>query len=499
MKIMACITSALLISSSVCATDIITTYDESENFLSVTNGVANEHSNVFEDSLDTFSNDEISLLEYSNGITILSDSSTISQSGGSITLTAEIEDKSDDEGVIWSIESGKEFATISQFGVVTAVTNGTVVVKATSTINADKFAYKTIIISIASETISVKLDVSAQYANIQNTTVDGVVQNWYDTKTASYPQGTKFRLQALKKSGQDSTFMYWWDTKSSRIVSFSPVYEFVLATETSLQAVYAYSRSATSKFVVFKDINDKILTQGYTSSTIKVPQNPTVLGYDFRCWSYNGNMFDLEPREALDTSLVTSHMIFKAGYTRVSEKYTVEIIGATSTGGEYMYNSFIHLTPAEAPEGQRFAYWTRDGKIVSYDTDYSFFVGNYDTTIEAVFVEKDVVIAEIPIIVMGEPQIVETNKIAFMAERNLPSQYTLIETGIILSSTTSDIDLNTSSITKARANSTENKGQFAIRKKDVSTSETWFAKGYMIYMDGDDIVTIYSDPVSKSL
>lgn len=482
----------------VFADDVLTSFEDDKDSVSVTADVANECREISSDDENTDADDSFALYEYGNGITIISDSSTISKENGTLTLTAEIENPLEGEGVIWSIESGKSYATIAQSGVLTAVTNGTVVVKATSTVDSSRFGYKTIVISIVKEDVSVFLDVTAQYANIQNTTVDGTVQMWFDSKAATYPQGTKFKLEAVKKNGMDSQFMYWWDLTTSRIVSFDPVYEFILGTETKLQAVYAYSSSG-SKFVLFKDINNKILAQGYTSATIKVPSDPYTMGYDFLCWVSNGNMYDLEPRSALDKSNIDKHTVFTAGYIKNSAKYTVTIVGANNAGGEYLYNDFIQVTPVEAPEKKRFAYWKRDGKIVSYDNEYSFYVGNFDTTVEAVFVGKDEIVAEIPIIVMSEPQVVDTNKISFVAERNLPSQYELVETGIILSSSKSDIDLDTSGIIKVKASSTANKGQFTVRKKDVSSTAVWFARGYMIYKDGDSVLTIYSDAVSKSL
>ncbi len=483
-------------SISVSATNIVTEYDEEKDSIYVIDGAVNEQGYL---GSDNKTEEEFSLFEYRNKITIIAPSSTISQVGGTITLVAEIEDRAEQEGVMWSIASGDLCASINQAGVVTALKNGTAVIKAYSTVDSTKVAYKTIIVSIVDSSVSVRLDVSAQYGNIQNTTTEGVVQQWYDSKTASYPQGTKFKLEAMKKNGQDSTFMYWLDSKSSRVVSFNPVYEFVLGTETTLQAVYAYSRNADNKFIAFKDINDKILTQGYTSSSIKVPQDPAMLGYSFRCWTGNGHLYDFVPRDIVKSTDVSGHTIFKAGYVKKTEKYMVSIVGANIEGGEYMYNDFVSVTHKEAEEGKRFAYWTRDGKIVSYDADYSFYVGNFDTTVEAVFVDIDDVVAEIPIIVMSEPQIVETNKISFVAERNLPSQYKLIETGIILSSSKSDIDLETTGILKAKSTSVANKGQYSIRKKDVNPSETWFARGYMIYLDGKTVVTIYSEPVYKSL
>ncbi len=52
--------------------------------------------------------------------------------GGRITLTATVKPEDADKGVVWTVESGEKFASISADGVLTAVAPGEVVVKATA-------------------------------------------------------------------------------------------------------------------------------------------------------------------------------------------------------------------------------------------------------------------------------------------------------------------------------------------------------------------------------
>ena len=212
-----------------------------------------------------------------------------------------------------------------------------------------------------------------------------------------------------------------------------------------------------------------------------------------------GKMYDLAPRSVLDTTPFEKSTMFVAAYTKDATEYTVTATGTNEASGKYMYNDLVTFTHKAPEDGKRFAYWMRDGKIVSYDAEYKFYVGAFDTSIEAVFVGLDEPVAEVPLVVMSQPQVVGGNKISFVCERYLPEQYTLVSTGIILSSTSSNITLATDGIIHSKAKSTENKGQYTVRKADVTSSQTWYAKGYMIYKDGENIITVYSDPVTGRL
>ena len=96
---------------------------------------------------------------------------------------------------------------------------------------------------------------------------------------------------------------------------------------------------------------------------------------------------------------------------------------------------------------------------------------------------------------MYEPFVVD-GRIAFYAERNISEELTVIETGIILSDT-SGVDLDNAQY-KSVAKSISNTGQFTVRKANPG-EKVWYAKAYVIYSDGSECVTLYSDEVSKSI
>ena len=77
--------------------------------------------------------------------------------------------------------------------------------------------------------------------------------------------------------------------------------------------------------------------------------------------------------------------------------------------------------------------------------------------------------------------------------KEIPADYKVVETGIILS-TGEEFDLSTEGVLRAIAKSTDNKGQYTIRKANVSAGDTWYGKAYVVYADNlGNYHTIYSN------
>lgn len=494
-KIMAIAIAFVFVFANTCfAVDIVTEFEDEES-VKVVEGIGNE-SAVLEEA-EPEEDAAFELMDYENGISIIAPATTISKAGGMLQLEAEIWEPEEGESVIWSIEQGSNYATISQTGLVTAKTNGTVVCKVHSTFDPAKIAYKTIVISIQTNVAEFSIGLMGTKCNIYSIDADGKEKPEGSYGIKNFPAGKELLLKAVPNS--DYEFVYWRDI-SGKIISYDPVLKYTVSATDTLYAVGAPVESSDrAKIVTFRDMSGKVLVAGFTSAEIKVPSKPFTLGYTFYCWVSDGDMYNLSSGSVLDKSLIKKNTMFVAGYIKDSTEYTVSVTGANEEGGKYIYNDVVTFTHKEPEEGMRFAYWMRDGKIVSYDEEYKFFMGAYDTAVEAVFVTLDTPVAEVPIIVMSEPQVVDKNKISFVAERSLPERFELLSTGIILSSSSSNITLETTGILHAKANTLTNKGQYTVRKADVKSSETWYARGYMIYKDGENTITVYSDPVTGKL
>ena len=116
----------------------------------VARATANDGSGIFGEITITINNQVISV----TGISI-SGGNAISTPGGSLQLSATVTpSNATDKSVAWSITGGTGQATISQNGLVTAVSNGNVIIRATA--NGGTDIYATTTISVTNQTVLVE-------------------------------------------------------------------------------------------------------------------------------------------------------------------------------------------------------------------------------------------------------------------------------------------------------------------------------------------------------
>lgn len=316
-------------------------------------------------------------------------------------------------------------------------------------------------------------------------------ENLSSGATKRLSQGSEVSLTAQPADG--AAFLYWIQTDTGRIVSEKAAYNFVIGSDTNLTAIFTDNESG--KLVVFKNgRSQQIVTSQFTAGSAVVPAAPYVMGYEFTGWLKNGIIQSMKEGDAVE---VSGHTVFSSEYTRSNETYEV-VVEHGSGSGIYRYNDMVTAAAAQAEPGKKFSHWERGGTVVSYAEKYSFYV-NGNTTVSAVYVAETEAVTKRPILVMSTPvAIAEENKIAFFAERDLPEQYALVETGILLG-TRADLTLHAAGVLKTVSITGKNKGQFTVRKGNVAAGEIWYGRAYMIYKDNGIVKTIYSDVVSGAL
>lgn len=314
--------------------------------------------------------------------------------------------------------------------------------------------------------------------------------------TNDYAVGSAFALTAVP--GEDNVFIHWIDERSGRVVSTEAEYSFALGTATSLRAVFRQKEEPA--LVIFKERNSRVVVSQSGSNDVTVPDDPYTIGYEFEKWvKADGTPQTLKAGDKIAAGTYQNDMIFIAQHKKSAQTYTVTLTNAQGAAtGDYQYDTKLSVTPAAAPGGQKFAYWKKDGKIVSYEQNYIFYVAAYDTAVEAVFVAEGETVTPVPVLVMTEPFMVQGNKMAFFAERNLPAQYELVESGILLTDKVGTELTLDNAMYKNATISKDNNGQFTVRKAGVTIGETWAGRAYMIYKDGETVKTIYSNTVVKT-
>lgn len=322
-------------------------------------------------------------------------------------------------------------------------------------------------------------------------------QDWGNKKSGNFFAGTELTLQAVPED-DSCKFLYWINDSTHRVVSTNATYSFVMGSDASLSAVF--TDPDTGYYITFKNRNNAVLTEGYASGGITVPQNPFSMGYEFIGWIADGVEQELTAGEALDTASITKDMNYLANFRKSEQTYTVNLINASVPSGDYQYNDKIIVTPAAPEADKKFSHWEKDGKTVSYAQTYAFFVGAQDTTVEAKYVAADAEVTVMPLITMSAPQVVNGDSISYLSERFLPDDYTMIETGILLSDTDENMTFDTAGVKISTSNSKANNGQYTVRKVNVSAGDTWYARAYMIYSNGSGgVEMILSDPVTGTL
>ena len=308
-------------------------------------------------------------------------------------------------------------------------------------------------------------------------------ENWGKTKNGeSYVSTDKITLKT--SSTAENKFMYWKDDNSNRILSYEESYLFEVGSGKSISAVFASAND--SAMVVFKNANGIIYGADFGGS---VPQNPYMYGYKFSGWYKDGEKTSLKAGDSVDANEDTTYI---AGFGKEETAYKITVNGKVTT---YSYNDKVTVIADAEKDGKAFSYWAKDGKAASYDMQYSFYA-SADSVLEAVYEGS---VENKNVLVMANPVMADETRIAFFAERNISSEYEIIETGILMG-TAGDLNLDSTGIIKAVAKSKTAQGQFTVRKAKASAGETWHARAYVIYRNtAGNAQTIYSNEVSMTV
>lgn len=160
------------------------------------------------------------------------------------------------------------------------------------------------------------------------------------------------------------------------------------------------------------------------------------------------------------------------------------------TTNEYEYDTKVTVVPNDA---DGFKYWTKNGQIVSYDPEYSFYVSAETINVVAVSDGDSTLKPVISLTSTSLGLIDGKTKYALFSDRNINGAGTFIESGILIGES-SEVSLD-AYINRGVSVSTIGKGQFTVRKS-VASGQTYYAKAYMIYKDTEgDIQYIYSNCV----
>ena len=229
----------------------------------------------------------------------------------------------------------------------------------------------------------------------------------------------------------------------------------------------------------------------YTSSQIAeleaMPNTHTYLGYTFANWSMT-----LEEVKALETNAIVT-----ASYTKDDAlTYTVSAPGCVITVGSETYNDtaevgFDKAVTVAPAEGTATA-WTVNGNNAAYGAEYTFYV---TSDVEVAYSSEEVTAA--PTVAGVDVTAVGDGSVRFLATRNVPEGYTLLESGYVYGKDFEDAE---ASLVLENANSTcyiyknsntAGDGQFALTFKIAAQTGVAYARAYIIVNDSEGKSSTY--------
>lgn len=425
-------------------------------------------------------------------IAVIDSDDAITTDDGVILMKASLSVSMGDDEFYWNILSGKQCASISDDGVLTAVENGEVTVCATYKDDTSISAVKTITISNQTPNFPrAIMSVSTTGANIYRDLGKSTQSNWYSSKQSTVNVGNSYDLTAVDK--QSRKFLYWLDSINNRIVTDKEEYDFTLGSQTRLVAYFDNS-TESKKLVEFRNTNNIILLSKYIGEgeTVTVPQDPTMLGGKFAGWKNSGKLTEYKSGDKIAFADFESPLILTASYDYSETTVTVTAYGGSGSG-VYTYGDLVKVEKEADNElsERSFAFWMRDGRIASTKDTYNFLA--YDNcTIEAV--KLDVATNKDDITIFMHNPDAESENIIFNCERTVPESVGVYESGMIISSF-SNPKLDTEGAIIKKSYDRRENVQFVCKKAQMKAG-TYYARGYIVYRTGTDVHVIYTNTVS---
>ena len=293
-----------------------------------------------------------------------------------------------------------------------------------------------------------------------------------------------YTLTATANEGAE--FVGW--QVNGKLVSTNATY--TTAAYADLTYVPVFAEKTDDFTVTFVDQFNMVLGT-YTSSQIAeleaMPNTHTYLGYTFANWSMT-----LEEVKALETNAIVT-----ASYTKDDAlTYTVSAPGCVITVGSETYNDtaevgFDKAVTVAPAEGTATA-WTVNGNNAAYGAEYTFYV---TSDVEVAYSSEEVTAA--PTVAGVDVTAVGDGSVRFLATRNVPEGYTLLESGYVYGKDFEDAE---ASLVLENANNTcyiyknsntAGDGQFALTFKIAAQTGVAYARAYVIAADAEGNAAVY--------
>ena len=307
------------------------------------------------------------------------------------------------------------------------------------------------------------------------------------------PYGQAYTLTATPKN-DNIVFVGWM--MGGKLVSDAAEYTTAAFADTTYTAVFEDATTGTFDINFVDKFNNVLAT--YTNEQVAAWTAMPEIACPFDAFEISGYSMTLEEIQALTASANVN-----VEYTAKVVMYTVAAqagVVITVDGNEIesgttvAYDSKVTVTNADA------TVWYVNGKEAGFGTSYSFYVtSNVEVTFDTAAVEATPVVAPISADLQADGV-----KVRFLASRNVPANYKVVESGFVYGKEMAQDDLvlenvgktagTANAVVKLYKNSnTSNEGQFGMTY-GVSAKTTASARAYLIVsLNGEVQPVIYAD------
>ncbi|MBR2085561.1 MAG: leucine-rich repeat protein, partial [Oscillospiraceae bacterium] len=229
-----------------------------------------------------------------------------------------------------------------------------------------------------------------------------------------------------------------------------------------------------------------------TSNQI-IPANPYMDGYVFKGWTVNGTLYTTANavRNAIAAAFdddPAAPITVDVSYEKKTEMFTVNVSGGRLANGQngqkYQVSTLMHVTANAPGNGKHFSHWLRNGKKVSTNSTYSFYMPSENVSLVAVYADNTSSVSQTGTAII-ESVTASSNKLSFVSVLNVPKNCKFVKGGLVATNNASigvNVDANNATFvklsTKATANSKNVK--YTWTKSGVG-SGTWYVRGYLVY------------------
>ncbi len=300
-------------------------------------------------------------------------------------------------------------------------------------------------------------------------------------------------------------FLYWKNV-SGKVVSKSAAYTFPIVSSIELTAVTRADAENTA-YVEFLSAYGQVMqaaTWTADGTGYALPAGPAKAGCTFQKWSVDG-----QTTATVDSIL----QLIKDGETRITlnpvykeskKSYTVTVnySGVTHDVDSYtIEEGKSQLITATEVADATFSYWSdaaTGGNVLSYNRDYRVYASK-DMTLYAVYNQTGVTAAPVIRITNTDAWTNGSkNMLSFEATRGIPSGYTLVEHGMLVSKTVETPNADQEGVIKLVSNDSASNGVYIANVSVGTRILKVYARGYMVVKNNatGKYQTVYSDSVT---